>query len=711
MAGRGLELVVKYLNRTAAVQQHGKLADSELLERFIRVRDSAAFEVLVWRHGAMVMNVCQRVTRCAQDAEDGVQATFMTLARKAHAIGHRGSVPGWLYKVAFRTALEVKRRAPRFDPEMEAPGSSNPLEEAIGRELQNVLDEEVLHLPEKYRTPLILSCFRGRTNREIADHLGCPEATVRTRLARGRERLRSRLDRRGMAVNESILALALTPPVTRTASAALVSSAIDFDLGCGPGAAGSVAAVWIARKVQHIMFLQTIKQCAAVAMLLAGLCGLTAFSVHHVLAARPDSQEQQEPTKKTEKKPGQIAEDRKALVGTWETSVMVTSYIPPAAAGQPSTSVQVPVTLRWAITPDKILSIDQDGFLEEEYDYKIDPEKHPKTIDIVSLRTGASLGIYELAGDRLKVSLGGRTERAEEFADTSAVYRRVSSEPVKVAQRYPSAAGCFWMIEPRSPGAMLATLGITYLYDTDKDGAAVLMLAYALPAKKGKPLHQYRPVLFDAEKKRYLPQAETGGASESPEGPTVSLQRWRMDPKVLPADKVARLGIESLTPESKRVSARDAAALAKQAGIEVLPWPELGKEYPLALTTIDGRKLSRGDFKGKVVVVDCWASWCAPCMAKMPGLKGMYEKWHKDGLEIVGVNLDQDVDLLRTICKKQGLSWPQVLAPTEPQAREIWQQAAGIEALPCILLIDREGKLRANTPDDLELEIGKLMGR
>jgi hypothetical protein len=90
-------------------------------------------------------------------------------------------------------------------------------------------------------------------------------------------------------------------------------------------------------------------------------------------------------------------------------------------------------------------------------------------------------------------------------------------------------------------------------------------------------------------------------------------------------------------------------------------------------------------------------------------LKRQYEKWHKDGLEIIGINLDSDVDVLRTICKKQELSWPQVLAPTEAQAREIWQQAAGLESLPRILLIDREGKLRADTPANLEAEIDRLM--
>ena len=233
MADRGLQKVVRYLHRTAAIQQHGKLADTELLDRFVRSRDSAAFEVLVWRHGSMVMNVCRRVARREEDAEDGFQATFLTLVRKAHSIGKHASVASWLYKVAFRAALEVKSRA-RCSEREAAPAVSaqfGPFEEAVGRELQEVLDDEVIRLPEKYRTALVLCCFEGKTNREIALQLRCPEATVRTRLARARERLRMRLDRRGLGVSASALAIALAPPLGRTASAALVSSTIDLALG------------------------------------------------------------------------------------------------------------------------------------------------------------------------------------------------------------------------------------------------------------------------------------------------------------------------------------------------------------------------------------------------------------------------------------------------------------------------------------------------
>src|SRR5207248_7770683 len=124
-------------------------------------------------------------------------------------------------------------------------------------------------------------------------------------------------------------------------------------------------------------------------------------------------------------------------------------------------------------------------------------------------------------------------------------------------------------------------------------------------------------------------------------GDCVGLYRWRMDPNVLPAQNVALIGIEAVTPESHRIAAREALERAKTAHIEVLPWPETGEPYPFTLTTIDGRKIRSEELKGKVVLIDCWATWCSPCMALMPELKTLYEKWHKHGLEIVGVSLDR----------------------------------------------------------------------
>src|SRR5438552_8289513 len=111
MAGGPLHNTLVYLRRLAAPGEAGALSDAELLERFVRHRDEAAFEVLVWRHGPLVLGVCRRLLRHEQDAEDAFQAAFLTLARKAHTIARHASVAGWLYKVAYRIALEARRRS------------------------------------------------------------------------------------------------------------------------------------------------------------------------------------------------------------------------------------------------------------------------------------------------------------------------------------------------------------------------------------------------------------------------------------------------------------------------------------------------------------------------------------------------------------------------------------------------------------------------
>src|SRR5207253_10768778 len=88
-------------------------SDGQLLERFARLGDQAAFAALVRRHGPMVLGVCRRVLRHAQDAEDAFQATFLVLARKARSIARRGALGSWLYGVAYRVALQARDDARR----------------------------------------------------------------------------------------------------------------------------------------------------------------------------------------------------------------------------------------------------------------------------------------------------------------------------------------------------------------------------------------------------------------------------------------------------------------------------------------------------------------------------------------------------------------------------------------------------------------------
>src|SRR5262245_26802344 len=86
------------------------VSDGDLLDRFVRLRDEAAFELLALRHGPMVLRLCQRLLNRPDDVDDAFQATFLTLVRKASAIGKKEALAGWLYTVAYRTACRARTR-------------------------------------------------------------------------------------------------------------------------------------------------------------------------------------------------------------------------------------------------------------------------------------------------------------------------------------------------------------------------------------------------------------------------------------------------------------------------------------------------------------------------------------------------------------------------------------------------------------------------
>jgi RNA polymerase sigma factor (sigma-70 family) len=212
-----------------AAPRGGDVTDGVLLARFRAGRDEAAFAALVRRHGAMVLGVCRRVLGNADDAEDAFQATFLALARKAAAVRAGESVGGWLYRVAYHAALKARQRAAKRrcrEGHAAARQPADPLQEITGRELLALLDEEVQRLPQRCRTPLVLCLLEGQTRDEAARKLGCSVSTLHRRVEEGKERLRLRLARRGMALSSALLAAgvgraavpaALAAAATRTA--------------------------------------------------------------------------------------------------------------------------------------------------------------------------------------------------------------------------------------------------------------------------------------------------------------------------------------------------------------------------------------------------------------------------------------------------------------------------------------------------------------
>ncbi|WP_422927275.1 sigma-70 family RNA polymerase sigma factor [Singulisphaera sp. PoT] len=215
------------------------LSESELLERFVAEGDELAFEALVQRHGSMVWNVCRRVLRDPDDAEDAFQATFLVMVRKAGLLRDKNRLGPWLYGVAFRTASHARvNAARRHDREARArrPEAVEPDDGSSVSGLRCGIDEEILRLPMRFRQPLILCHIEEKTVDEAARELGLTPAAVRGRLFQARKRLRAGLERRGLKpTRRATLLLAMTR--TYPLPGQLVEKTARFALGASGTAA------------------------------------------------------------------------------------------------------------------------------------------------------------------------------------------------------------------------------------------------------------------------------------------------------------------------------------------------------------------------------------------------------------------------------------------------------------------------------------------
>jgi RNA polymerase sigma factor (sigma-70 family) len=270
--------VLERLRHSAAGADPCRVADGDLLRRYVATQDEAAFAGLVRRHGPMVLGVCWRILRHREDAEDAFQATFLVLARKAGAVRNSESLPGWLHRIAFRAATRLRaarsRRLARQARLADAPQAGG-REDLTVRETQQALEEELNRLADKYRAPLLLCCVQGRTRDEAAQQLGWSLGVLRGRLDRGRELLRARLARRGVALSAALWPLGVAATSEAAVLPALVSSTVHAALGAAPSpaaAAVSAQAAALAQGVIQAMFLAKLKA-VGVGLLVVALLG------------------------------------------------------------------------------------------------------------------------------------------------------------------------------------------------------------------------------------------------------------------------------------------------------------------------------------------------------------------------------------------------------------------------------------------------------
>jgi RNA polymerase sigma factor (sigma-70 family) len=413
--------VIRHIGRLAGLRGDLAAPDEQLLRRFIDTRDEAAFTAIVSRHGPMVLCVCRQLLRDPNDVDDAFQATFLVLVRKARSVRKPELLGNWLYGVAYKVAARARaNRAKRRTREGQEndmtafPAASVPAD----ADLRSLIHEEVHRLPDKYRGPVVLCFLENKTHEEAAQTLRWPIGSVKGRLARAKELLRSRLARRGVTTTAGGIVATLAP---ETVSAAIptkmLETTIKVAMAVAAGktvAAGLVSAhaVALSEGVIHTMFWNKLKFVAAFVFSLTLLGGAGVLAYQGV-GKEPEKKAEQ--AKETPKEAAKPKDDNKVLQGDWR--VVTVEWNGNEIS---SDEIEKMKDARWTFADGKLSFVTQETesrFSVTWMNYKLDPEHKPKEFDVLDGRNWSKSpiatgeitprpirAIYVLDADTLKIA-------------------------------------------------------------------------------------------------------------------------------------------------------------------------------------------------------------------------------------------------------------------------------------------------------------------
>ena len=268
-------------------------SDAELLKRFAKTRDERVFEELMERYGRLVMTICLRALQNQHDAEDAFQATFLVLAEKAAKIRKRESLPSWLSGVAHRLSMNLARKRHRKDLALKAEpeAARDHFADLEQRFDAQAMDEELHALPAKYRDALVRFYFLNQTSRQIAESLGITQGAADGRIKRGRQELRVRLAKRGVAFGSVVAFVAVSAKQASAAVApGLLHSTLQSAVATGSVGLASTSAMELAgtelMKTSSVIS-SMVATTVMVVLLGLGTFGLNAAFAHSVMVVEP----------------------------------------------------------------------------------------------------------------------------------------------------------------------------------------------------------------------------------------------------------------------------------------------------------------------------------------------------------------------------------------------------------------------------------------
>lgn len=187
------------------------------------------------------------------------------------------------------------------------------------------------------------------------------------------------------------------------------------------------------------------------------------------------------------------------------------------------------------------------------------------------------------------------------------------------------------------------------------------------------------------------------------------ISEQQLDPAFAP--DTFKFNATGLQPDGRDTPPNKPAIAQPPAPDEDIYWdPRLKvgtQPFDFSANALDGTAITPAQYKGKVLLMDFWATWCGPCVASLPELQATYKKYHAQGLEVVGVSLDRQQSDLTTFIAARKMAWPQVFNPAQKTSVA---KTYGVKAIPFFLIIGRNGKIAAVNPrDDLEGAVKKAL--